>query len=185
MSLIKLPKKIVRNYIRDYLLNVIKDIEKFSIENSVWSKRPDIIIILTKLLLNSEKIIFDGSVTNSLETLTMFSDFYTLDDLEKYCDSFITQTKPFSQGEINSKPKIIFSLDEDEEVKILNFLNVTNDEKLVISLKRINALSCKLNEYLLTAPLARRDILLSILAPRITPLFSVIETIYGVLNETS
>lgn len=184
MSIISGPKRIKRDYICGYLLSVVKDIEKFSIEQSVWNVRPDIIYILTKLLCNGKTIIFDGSVSKRLNDNQMFLDFYTLNEMEDYFKSFMKQSVAFVNGESNSKPKIIYEVKEDLEIKILDFLKVSNDEELLKSLQHIQILSSNLHEYLLSVTPARRDILTKMLVPQLTSLLTIVETIYGVLNET-
>ena len=184
MSIISGPKRIKREYICNYLLNVVKDIEKFSTDHSVWAVRPDIIYILTKLLCNGKTIIFDGSVTKRLDDSRMFLDFYVLDEMEDYFKSFMKQSATFVNGESNSKPKIIYEIKEDLEIRILDFLKSSNDDELLKSLQQIQILSRNIHEYLLRVTPARRDILTQMLVPQLTSLLTIVETIYGVLNET-
>jgi len=156
-----------------------------SAENS-WGERPDLILILTKLLINGKEIIFDGSVIGDIEKRVLYTPFHTLDDLEKYTYGFIKQTQHFANGEVGSRPRIIVE-DEDhyrmKEVETHYFLKAQSDGELLTALERIYAVAARLDEHLMQATNARRQILLSLLKPTLQPMLVTLEQIYEVLNH--
>lgn len=187
LSLIRVPlRKVKRKYLTQYLLNTVKELEIFSIEKNCWGVRPDIVIILTKLLLNGKEVIFDGQVSTALSQRVVETDFDTITDMEIYTNAFIAQTKRFIDGDTNNKPKIIAEgiiISEVGEVGLLYYLQASDDNMLLESIARLNALAKRLDYCIKEATYARQDILLKILTPVLTPLLVILEQIYEVLNE--
>lgn len=178
--------KVKRNYLRNYLINEVRNLEKFLSEENSWGERPDLILILTKLLINGKEIIFDGSIIKDIEKRVLYTPFHTLDDLEKYTHGFIKQTQLFASGEVGSRPRIIVE-DEDryrmKEVETHYFLKAQTDGELLTALERIYSVATRLDEHLMQATNARRQILLSLLKPTLQPMLVTLEQIYEVLNH--
>lgn len=178
--------RIKRNYLLNYLINEVRNIEQFLSNQHSWGERPVVILILTKLLLNDKGLIFNGSVITELEKKSLYSPFYTLDDLEKYCYEFIKQTQAFAAGEVGSRPRIIIE-DEDryktKEVETHYFLKAQTDDEVLAGLKRIHVVATRLDEHVKQASEARGQILLSLLKPTLQPMLVTLEQIYEVLNH--
>lgn len=187
LSIISVPiNKARRNYVIQYLLKTVRELEAFSAEKKCWGVNPSIIIILTKLLLNGKEIVFNGTITKSLDERIIETDFDTIVDMEIYTHAFITQTKTFINAETNNKPKIIADdiiTSRLGEVTLVHYLQASDDVTLLESIARINAIATKLNNHINVTTPARRDILLKLLIPVITPLLVALEQIYEVLNE--
>ena len=187
MSLISVPfNKARRNYVVQYLLKTVRELEAFSTEKKCWGVNPDIIIILTKLLINGKEIVFNGTVLKRLEERTIETEFDTIVDMEIYTRAFIIQTKPFINAETNSKPKITAEEiipSRLGEVSLVHYLQAGDDVTLLESIGRINTIAKTLNNHVNETTPARKDILLKLLIPVITPLLVALEQIYEVLNE--
>lgn len=188
MSIITVNRftKVKRNYLKNYLINEVRNLEEFASRQNSWGERPDIILVLTKLLMNGKDIIFDGSVITEIEKKSLATPFYTLDDLEKYAYEFIKQTQLFATGNIGSRPRIIVE-DEDrykiKEVETHYFLKAQTDDEILLALARILKVADWLDEHLSRATVARRQILLSLLKPTLQPMLVTLEQIYEVLNH--
>lgn len=188
MSIITINRftKVKRNYLKNYLINEVRNLEEFASRQNSWGERPDIILVLTKLLMNGKDIIFDGSVITEIEKKSLATPFYTLDDLEKYAYEFIKQTQLFATGNIGSRPRIIVE-DEDrykiKEVETHYFLKAQTDDEILLALARILKVADWLDEHLSRATVARRQILLSLLKPTLQPMLVTLEQIYEVLNH--
>ena len=188
MSIITVNRftKVKRNYLKNYLINEVRNLEEFASRQNSWGERPDIILVLTKLLMNGKDIIFDGSVITEIEKKSLATPFYTLDDLEKYAYEFIKQTQLFATGNVGSRPRIIVE-DEDrykiKEVETHYFLKAQTDDELLTALARILKVADWLDEHLSRATVARRQILLSLLKPTLQPMLVTLEQIYEVLNH--
>lgn len=188
MSIITVNRftKVKRNYLKNYLINEVRNLEEFASRQNSWGERPDIILVLTKLLMNGKDIIFDGSVITEIEKKSLATPFYTLDDLEKYAYEFIKQTQLFATGNVGSRPRIIVE-DEDrykiKEVETHYFLKAQTDDEILIALARILKVADWLDEHLSRATIARRQILLSLLKPTLQPMLVTLEQIYEVLNH--
>lgn len=174
-----------RNYLKSYLINQVRELEKFASNRNSWGERPDIILILTKLLCNGKETLFNGSMFPAIEKLTLETPFYTLEDLEKYCNEFIKQTKNFAYGDVGYKPRV--KVDDEEqyhlkEIKTTYFLEAQSDSELLLSLDRILKVSKSLDAHLKEANFARREILLRLLKPTIYPLLVTIEQMYEALT---
>lgn len=188
MSIITVNRftKVKRNYLKNYLINEVRNLEEFASRQNSWGERPDIILVLTKLLMNGKDIIFDGSVITEIEKKSLATPFYTLDDLEKYAYEFIKQTQLFATGNVGSRPRIIVE-DEDrykiKEVETHYFLKAQTDDEILIALARILKVADWLDEHLSRATVARRQILLSLLKPTLQPMLVTLEQIYEVLNH--
>lgn len=178
--------RVKRNYLLNYLINEVRNIEQFLSSRHSWGERPEVILILTKLLMNGKGVIFNGSVIEELEKRTLYSPFYTLDDLEKYCHEFIKQTQLFAAGEVGSRPRIIIE-DEDrykpKEVETHYFLKAQTDAEILTGLQRIYKVAARLDEHVRQASEARGQILLSLLKPTLQPMLVTLEQIYEVLNH--
>lgn len=188
MSIITVNRftKVKRNYLKNYLINEVRNLEEFASRQNSWGERPDIILVLTKLLMNGKDIIFDGSVITEIEKKSLATPFYTLDDLEKYAYEFIKQTQLFATGNVGSRPRIIVE-DEDrykiKEVETHYFLKAQTDDEILTALARILKVADWLDEHLSRATVARRQILLSLLKPTLQPMLVTLEQIYEVLNH--
>lgn len=188
MSIITVNRftKVKRNYLKNYLINEVRNLEEFASRQNSWGERPDIILVLTKLLMNGKDIIFDGSVITEIEKKSLATPFYTLDDMEKYAYEFIKQTQLFATGNVGSRPRIIVE-DEDrykiKEVETHYFLKAQTDDEILIALARILKVADWLDEHLSRATVARRQILLSLLKPTLQPMLVTLEQIYEVLNH--
>lgn len=188
MSIITVNRftKVKRNYLKNYLINEVRNLEEFASRQNSWGERPDIILVLTKLLMNGKDIIFDGSVITEIEKKSLATPFYTLDDLEKYAYEFIKQTQLFATGNVGSRPRIIVE-DEDrykiKEVETHYFLKAQTDDEILLALARILKVADWLDEHLSRATVARRQILLSLLKPTLQPMLVTLEQIYEVLNH--
>lgn len=188
MSIITVNRftKVKRNYLKNYLINEVRNLEEFASRQNSWGERPDIILVLTKLLMNGKDIIFDGSVITEIEKKSLATPFYTLDDMEKYAYEFIKQTQLFATGNVGSRPRIIVE-DEDrykiKEVETHYFLKAQTDDELLTALARILKVADWLDEHLSRATVARRQILLSLLKPTLQPMLVTLEQIYEVLNH--
>ena len=187
LSIISVPfNKARRNYVVQYLLKTVRELEAFSTEKKCWGVNPDIIIILTKLLLNGKSLIFNGSVLESLEERIIETDFDSIVDMGIYTYAFITQTKTFINAETNNKPKIIADdivMTRLGEVSLVHYLQAKDDATLLESIARNNAIANTLNNHINVTTPARKEILLKLLIPVITPLLVALEQIYEVLNE--
>ncbi len=182
----KIFKKIQRKYLSSYVANTLRDLESYLSERNQWTPNPELIRILTKLLSNRNWILIDDLLFINIEKIKIESIFYTMDELELYCEEFIKQTQSFCDHETNRRPKIIIEDEDvsDKEVCIHHFLQVENSEELKMSLARINKLAMRLNEHLGQTTLARQQILLTIIAPTLVVLLIIVEQIYGVIvNE--
>ena len=188
MSIITVNRftKVKRNYLKNYLINEVRNLEEFASRQNSWGERPDIILVLTKLLMNGKDIIFDGSVITEIEKKSLATPFYTLDDLEKYAYEFIKQSQLFATGNVGSRPRIIVE-DEDrykiKEVETHYFLKAQTDDEILTALARILKVADWLDEHLSRATVARRQILLSLLKPTLQPMLVTLEQIYEVLNH--
>ena len=188
MSIITVNRftKVKRNYLKNYLINEVRNLEEFASRQNSWGERPDIILVLTKLLMNGKDIIFDGSVITEIGQKSLATSFYTLDDLEKYAYEFIKQIQLFATGNVGSRPRIIVE-DEDrykiKEVETHYFLKAQTDDEILTALARILKVADWLDEHLSRATVARRQILLSLLKPTLQPMLVTLEQIYEVLNH--
>ena len=188
MSIITVNRftKVKRNYLKNYLINEVRNLEEFASRQNSWGERPDIILVLTKLLMNGKDIIFDGSVITEIGQKSLATSFYTLDDLEKYAYEFIKQSQLFATGNVGSRPRIIVE-DEDrykiKEVETHYFLKAQTDDEILTALARILKVADWLDEHLSRATVARRQILLSLLKPTLQPMLVTLEQIYEVLNH--
>ena len=114
--------KRVKNYIlKNYLLNVVTELEAFGTERKLWRTNADICLVLTQLLLANESLIENIRV-NEFATQTVISPYINLSELETYVNDFLTQSQPFINGESSNRPKIVTSVGEsNREIEFINF----------------------------------------------------------------
>lgn len=178
--------KLKRKYLISYLINEVRNLEQFASAQNSWGERPEIILILSKLLCNGNKIFFNGSITPQLEEKIIFTNFFTINDLEKYCDDFIKQTQPFAEGSYSQRPRIIIE-NEDlyrmKEIETLYFLQAQTDHEILLALQRIIKTAKRLEEHVKQATDAREAILLSLLKPTLQTMLVTLEQVYEVLNH--
>ena len=182
---VKFFKTIQRKYLNSYMLNTVRELEKFLSERNRWGDYPDVVYILAKLLCGRNGLIITDELYTAVESKVFESQFYTLNDLEIFYGECIKQTHMFASGQTASKPKIVLENEEMnvKNVHITHFLNASTKTELLDGLKQIQNLAKRLDEHLKQASVPRQQILVNIFRPAITPLLVIIENIYEVLID--
>ena len=173
--------KRVKNYIlKNYLLNVVTELEAFGTERKLWRTNADICLVLTQLLLANESLIENIRV-NEFATQTVISPYVNLSELETYVNDFLTQSQPFINGESSNRPKIVTSVGEsNREIEFINFIEF-HETDLFNALVRIKVLSERVKSNLKNANDARRGYLEDMLVPIFSILIGLVEQVYGAL----
>ena len=177
-------KKIKRNYLKDYLNFSVRRLEKIANRQKKWDVTPEILNMLTRLLLIHNTSLIDESTVERLKVKKIQTQFESLKSMEMYCHEFINQTLPFIKGEENKRPRIESQIKHQifyREVSITKFLGVETVLQLKRALESIAVLSQQLDDYLEDVPNARKTILLNMLRDVIFPVYTVIEQAYEVI----
>lgn len=179
-------KKIKRNYLKDYLIFSVRRLEKIAARQKRWDVTPEILGMLTKLLLIYAPSLISESTVKGLKSIKIQTQFESLKSLEVYCHEFMNQTIPFIKGEESKKPRIESRIKHQifhREVSITKFLDVETELQLKRALESLVVLSEQLDDHLRDVPNARRTILLNMLKDIIYPAYTAIERAYEVINS--
>ena len=174
-------KELKRSYLKDYLLFTVGRIEKEAKLYKRWDSTPEILIVLTKLLLIYYPILVDDKTIEKLKLVRIQTQFENMKILEEYCHEYMKQTRSFISGEVNNRPRIDFSNKTklyERDISLLHFLELENVLQLKEKLESLVVLSEQLDDHLKDVSEARRKILLNILRDVISPVYFVIEQIY-------
>ncbi len=179
-------KKIKRNYLKDYLIFSVRRIEKIAARHKRWDVTPEILGMLAKMLIIYAPSLIDESTVKGLKSIKIQTQFESLQALEVYCHEFMNQTIPFIKGEESKKPRIESRIKSQifyREVSITKFLDVETELQLKRALESLVVLSEQLDDHLRDVPNARRTILLNMLKEIISPVYTLIEHAYEVINS--
>lgn len=172
--------KIKLYILKTYLLNVVVELERYSVTQKRWRTNADITSVLCRLLLANKPLVLNIN-TNSLLAKTVVSPYISLSDLERYVNDFLTQSKPFIKGETSNRPKIVTDVgDSIRNIDYLTFVEYTSGGFINV-LDRIETISSQVKDALKEANVARRSYLESMLVPIFSVLIGLVEEMYGVL----